>query len=276
MTHHAAVIGHPIDHSLSPLIHRSAYAQLGLDDWDYQAIDVTAAQLEEFLASCDTSWAGLSVTAPLKAELLKHGLPDQLSDGLQAANTLLFGHPHRLYNTDVAGIVAALGHHGITAVTEAIVLGAGATARSTLAALATMGAERLQVFARTPAKAHDSLDDLAASFEVELVVRPWSELLGDASAAGNPAASAELLVSTVPVQFSADQATTLAAMAPAVFDISYRGWPTALSQAAQQADATSIDGIDLLVFQAIEQVRLMTGMEPEAAPLLDICRAAQN
>jgi len=60
----AAVLGHPIAHSLSPVLHRAAYAELGLD-WEYERIDVTGDSLAPFLDSLDATWAGLSLTMPL-------------------------------------------------------------------------------------------------------------------------------------------------------------------------------------------------------------------
>lgn len=268
MTHHCAVIGHPIAHSLSPVLHRAAYEQLGLTDWDYRAFDVTPEQLPAFLDTCDTSWVGLSVTAPLKAAVLAHGLAEQRARDLDAANTVVFGHPNRLYNTDVTGMRVALGRGGVEQVHSAIVLGAGATARSSVAALEALGVREILVIARNEKRAHDSLDGLARLMGIDLSVLAWDQI---DSAVGH---RADVLVSTVPTVFPPSLAVRLAGIAPVVFDIVYHDYPTNLSRAAQAAGAISVDGVDLLVCQAIDQVLLMTGRRPQAEPLLEICRRA--
>src|SRR3954465_4946696 len=86
----AAVLGHPTPHSLSPSLHRAAYAALGLDDWRYDAFDVTEEGLPGFVADLDGPWAGLSLTMPLKQTvipLLDHIEP--LAQVVGAVNTVL-------------------------------------------------------------------------------------------------------------------------------------------------------------------------------------------
>src|SRR5215467_10248193 len=136
----AAVLGSPIAHSLSPVLHRAAYWELGLDDWSYQAIDCDEAGLPALLDGCGPDWAGLSLTMPLKRAvlpLLDRTEPPVTEVG--AANTVVFAAEQRLgYNTDVLGIVRALACHGIGAGAspgQAAILGSGATAGAALAAL---------------------------------------------------------------------------------------------------------------------------------------------
>ncbi|HMO11913.1 MAG TPA: shikimate dehydrogenase, partial [Actinotalea sp.] len=141
----AAVLGHPIAHSLSPVLHQAAYQALGLDGWTYQALDTTQEQLAARVHALDESWAGLSVTMPLKvaiAGLLHHVEP--LAEAVGAVNTVLV-QPGRVLtlvgaNTDVHGLVAALGE-GLVGRTpgRAVVLGGGATAASALTRLAQLG-----------------------------------------------------------------------------------------------------------------------------------------
>jgi shikimate dehydrogenase len=110
----AAVLGSPIAHSLSPALHRAAYAKLGLDGWSYQAIECDEAGLPGWLAGCGPQWAGLSLTMPLKQAVLPL-LTDAepLVSQVGAANTLIFADGRRLgYNTDVGGMVAALAEAG--------------------------------------------------------------------------------------------------------------------------------------------------------------------
>ncbi len=140
LTRRAAVLGSPIAHSLSPVLHRAGYLDLGLE-WRYDAIEVTQESLAAFVAGCGPEWAGLSLTMPLKRAVLP--LLDTraaLVDVVGAANTVVFGAGGERagHNTDVAGIVAAL--RGIDAAAgPALVLGGGATAASALAALAELG-----------------------------------------------------------------------------------------------------------------------------------------
>src|SRR5689334_15730684 len=110
----AAILGHPIGRALSPVLHRAAYAALGLD-WTYSAIDCDEDLLPGFLRGLDDSWAGLSLTMPLKrvaVPLLDRA--SALAAAVGAVNTvtvtdgLLIGE-----NTDIVGMVAALAEAGI-------------------------------------------------------------------------------------------------------------------------------------------------------------------
>ncbi|WP_220668344.1 shikimate dehydrogenase family protein [Propionibacterium australiense] len=272
MSHRCAVIGHPAAHSLSPALHMAAYDALGLSGWSYEAIDVEPGHLDEFLAALDSSWVGLSVTMPFKSEIIAHGSPEPLVTALNAANTLIFAapgfrQPNRCYNTDVPGMVDALAHRGLTSADSAILVGAGATARSGLAALARIGVRHAEVVARSADRAHASLDEVAARYGIDLDVIGWDRLpdLGTDRA--------DLLLSTAPTGFGDDEAAQIVRAAPAIFDVFYERYPSALSLAAASAGRVSVDGIDLLVFQGIGQVRLMTGLTPEPEPLLDACAA---
>ncbi|WP_316668848.1 shikimate dehydrogenase [uncultured Propionibacterium sp.] len=265
--HRCAVIGHPALHSLSPALHTAAYEQLGLHGWQYEAIDVAPGHLDEFLAGLDGSWAGLSVTMPFKSGIIAHGEPEPLVTALNAANTIIFGEPNRCYNTDVPGMVDALAHRGLTSAGSAVLLGAGATARSALAALSRIGVEHVEVVARSAGRAHASLDEVASHYGIGLSLTDWEEL------AGLGADRADLLLSSVPVDFSGEEAERIVRAAPAVFDIVYLRYPSALSEAAVSSGRVSVDGVDLLVFQGIEQVRLMTGRTPSQEPLLAACAA---
>lgn len=266
-THRCAVIGHPALHSLSPALHTAAYEQLGLSGWRYEAIDVAPTGLDEFVAGLDDSWVGLSVTMPFKPGIIVHGEPEPLVTALNAANTIIFGEPNRCYNTDVPGMTSALAHRGLTGANRAVLLGAGASARSGLAALSRIGVRTVEVVARSADRAHASLDPVAEHCGITLEFTPWGELtrLG--------ADRADLLLSTVPVDFDDDSAARIVQLAPVIFDIVYMRYPSALSLAAAADGRTVVDGVDMLVFQGIEQVLLMTGLSPEPEPLLAACAA---
>lgn len=149
------MLGRPIGHSLSPTLHRAAYAALGLgDSWRYEAIDCGEAELAGRVDALGPEWAGLSLTMPLKRVALD--VADEVSPlaaAVGAANTLLLGERRRADNTDVAGIVAALREVGVGAVDRALVLGAGGTAQAALAALRELGATTPTVLVRDVARA---------------------------------------------------------------------------------------------------------------------------
>lgn len=261
-----AVIGHPIAHSLSPLLHRTAYAQLGLRDFRYDAFDVDEHELDDFIADLEAQnrdgarWVGLSVTAPNKPGLLSHGVVDPLAQALHAGNTLIFGSPNRVYNTDVTGLVSALGARGVERVETAQLIGNGATARSSLAAFHRLGVGSVQVNARSRERAERSLGELAGFYGIELTFVDFD------SPSPEPV---DLLVNSVPVNLDAEAAALLVAPAKNVFELTYNFYPSNLEQAGQAAGKNTLSGMDLLVFQALDQIELMTGQRTDPRPLLD-------
>jgi shikimate dehydrogenase len=255
----AAVLGSPIAHSLSPVLHRAAYAALGLGDWTYTAIECDEAGLPGLLASCDREWAGLSLTMPLKRAVLPLlDRTEPLAVEVGGANTVIFeGGERHGYNTDVPGMVAALAEAGVTAPSSATILGAGATACAALAALRETGLTSAVVLVRDRARAGELL---AAAGRLDMVVdlRPF-----DSGVRGG-----DLLVSTVPAgaaDFYAERALVIRPGPSAVLDVVYHPWPTPLAQAITQSGAPVVSGFDLLLHQAARQVELMTGIKP--APL---------
>lgn len=160
---YCAVIGSPIHHSLSPAIHQAAYRAAGLGDITYERHEVDRASLGGFLASCGPDWLGLSVTAPCKEEVLGFGVADPIAATLRSANTVIFGHkePNRLYNTDVTGLVSALRQMGVSSLRTMVLVGAGATARSSLYAAGLLGVREVLVLARDEGRTRASLGALA-------------------------------------------------------------------------------------------------------------------
>jgi len=234
---------------MSPALHRAAYAELGLTGWTYQRFEVTEDELAGFVASCDDRWRGLSLTMPLKSAALELGDVDPLARFAGAANTLIFeGLQRHLYNTDVGGLVWAVRQVSAATPTAVTLLGTGATARSALLSAAQLGAQEITVVARSPAKA-DQLAALGAALQLDVHVLTWGAAL--------PAA--DLAISTV-ISGATDQlAPAIADSSPLILDVVYQPWPTALAKVAQQAGRTVINGLDLLVGQALEQIELMTG-----------------
>lgn len=257
-----AVIGHPVAHSLSPAIHRAAYAALGLD-WQYTAIDVAPDGLAGFMAGLDEQLAGLSVTMPHKVELVNHGQPDDLVRLTGVANTWVRTDQGPIVrNTDVLGYGQAFASAGLHRARRAILVGNGATATSALVGLSRLGVTDLLILARDPGRARGLL---ALAVQLGVTARAQSLALGD-----EPLPPADLLVSTIPSAGVDPHAAALAASAALVFDSIYDPWPTALAQAAQAAGRPVLNGLDLLAGQAVEQVRLMTGGQVS----FDLLRAA--
>lgn len=255
----AAVLGSPIEHSLSPVLHTAAYAALGLAHWSYTAIECDEAGLPALIASCDGQWAGLSLTMPLKRAVLPLlDRTEPLAVEAGGANTVVFaGGERHGYNTDVPGMVAALAEAGVTAPPGATILGAGATACAALAALRETGLESAVVLVRDRARAGDLLA-AAGRLGMEVDLRPFDSEVRDG----------DLLVSTVPAgaaDIYAERAWGSRPGPAAVLDVVYAPWPTALAQAAAKSGAIVVSGFDLLLHQAARQVELMTGREP--APL---------
>ena len=222
----AAVLGSPIAHSLSPVLHRAAYAALGLDDWTYTAIECDEAGLPALLASRDRQWAGLSLTMPLKRAVLPLlDRTEPLAVEVGGANTVVFADEQRHgYNTDVPGMVAALAEAGVTAPSGATILGAGATACAALATLRAAGLSAAVVQVRDPARAGDLL---AAARRLGLAV--------ELRAFGSQVRDGDLLISTVPAgaaDFYAERAIDPRARPSAVLDVVYDPWPTPLASAA--------------------------------------------
>ncbi|MFP5252680.1 MAG: shikimate dehydrogenase [Actinomycetes bacterium] len=253
------VLGSPIAHSLSPVLHRAAYAELGLD-WEYDAHEVTEDSLGAFLDGLGPQWRGLSLTMPLKRAVVP--LLDERSELVEisgAANTVILQDGRRMgHNTDVPGAVAALTERHAGPWRSAIVLGGGATATSVLLALAELGCTHAGLVVRDAGRAQETLDAVARHPHAPaLEVRTFAEELHDA----------DVLVSTIPAGAQDDWVLSLALQVGAVFDVVYDPWPTPLAEGAGAGEVPLVSGLDLLVHQAVLQVELMTGRRPGVATL---------
>ncbi|NLC97457.1 MAG: shikimate dehydrogenase [Actinomycetales bacterium] len=244
------VLGSPISHSLSPAMHRAAYRELGLD-WEYQAIEIGAGGLEHFLARCDDSWRGFSVTAPLKLEAAaaaQHKSDDVLK--LSVANTLIRSAAGwNASNTDVPGATSALHAVGINRVNTVRIYGAGATAISMAYVASKLGATQLELRVRNRGTALET-----AAFAQSLGLNTEIAAITD-----EPAASVDLVVTTVPAPAVAGLEHSITATANAVFDVVYDPWPTPVMVSAQHDGTPLVTGIDLLAHQAVLQLTAMTG-----------------
>ncbi len=247
-----AVLGSPIAHSLSPALHRAAYAALGLD-WTYDAIEVDSLGLEAFLASLDEHWRGLSLTMPLKRTVVP--LVDDLDGWARlsgVANTVtLDAGRRRGHNTDIPGAVAAVRERVPGPVRSAVVLGGGATATSVLLALAELGCTTATLLVREPARAQETVTAVAA--------HPRAPALSVAPLDRAEQLSGDLVVSTIPAQAQTPALVAACSSVPAVFEVTYEPWPTPLARSAQSSERNLVGGLDLLAHQGALQVELMTG-----------------
>ncbi|MGV9913609.1 shikimate dehydrogenase [Streptomyces tendae] len=264
----AAVLGSPIAHSLSPALHRAAYAELGLVDWTYDRFDVDEAALPGFFEGLGPEWAGLSLTMPLKRAVIP--LLDSVSEtaaSVDAVNTVVLTEDGRRTgdNTDIPGIVAALREHGIEKAETAAILGAGATASSALAALARICTGEIAVYVRSAARA-DEMRGWAERLDADVRVADWAD--------AEEALRAPLVVATTPAGATDALAAAVPQMPATLFDVLYDPWPTALAARWSAYGGAVVSGLDLLVHQAVLQVEQMTGRAP--APLAAMRKAGEQ
>jgi len=265
MTLNAAVLGSPISHSLSPTLHRAAYAALGLDI-EYTAIDTPTEMLAQRIAQLDDKSLGYSLTMPLKRDVLalvNQKSPLVIQTG--CANTVFRNGEQKwaLENTDVFGIVQTIKYAGLGILKSACIIGSGATASSALSALAELGVLEISCYGRNR-EAFSLLHAQSNSLGVEL--RPVSVedhmvLAGDIVISTVPGAAQKQIIERIAV----DQSLA------ALLDIAYNPWPSELARYWNTHQGGSVlSGVDMLLWQACAQVELFTG---EKAPV-EAMRAA--
>ncbi|HET7140463.1 MAG TPA: shikimate dehydrogenase [Arthrobacter sp.] len=274
MSLRAAVLGHPISHSKSPALHLAAYGKLGMAI-GYTALDLTEQALPAFMADVRTQagWRGLSVTMPLKTGMLAE--VDEVrgvARTLGVVNTVAFEEHNgsvRLigYNTDVAGIVNAVLNAGVASSPAAVVLGGGGTAAAAVAALKDLGTRHAQVFVRDTSRAGEARA-AAAAIGLAIDVRPLTE-------AAVPTASADVVISTLPPRAADPLAAEIAALGsgtPGVLlDVAYDPWPSRIASVWQAGGGAVVPGLEMLLYQAVEQVRLFTGRGDDVnAAVIDV------
>lgn len=247
------VVGDPVAHSLSPVLHRAGYDALGIAA-RYDAVQVPEGTLASYVAGLGPEWRGLSVTAPLKREAL--ALATTVSERATlagGANTLVrtdgADGGWAADNTDLPGAVAAIRERYDGPASVATVVGAGATAASTGLALADLGVRTIRLLAREPARAAETAAALARDPRLQVDVLP----LDGAAVVG------EIVVSTIPVAAQSDALVAATCGAAVVFEVVYDPWPSPLARAAQERGQALVSGLDLLVHQAVLQFAMFTG-----------------
>lgn len=264
----AAVLGSPIAHSLSPVLHRAAYAELGLGEWSYDRFEVDEEALPGFLGKLGTEWAGLSLTMPLKRAVIP--LLDEISTtagSVEAVNTVVFTDDGRRVgdNTDIPGMVAALREHGVEQVDSAAILGAGATASSALAALARICTGEVVAYVRSAGRAAE-MRQWGERLDVEVRTADWAD--------AERALRAPLVIATTPAGATNALAAAVPERPATLFDVLYDPWPTDLAARWSAYGGAVVGGLDLLVHQAVLQVEQMTGHSP--APLAAMRTAGEH
>ena len=283
----AYVLGHPIAHSLSPALHRAAYAYLGEANLEYDRRDTLPDDLPAIMRGVRNPAgteeapyiAGLSVTMPLKTAVIQYC--DELSETARVTGAVNTVYPRGEKvlgdNTDVIGIVNALLHAGLKPNPERdepAVIGGGATAISALTALHKLGYRRASVYARSLHKL-GSVQKAADRLGVQLSTVALAEFPAEQKARRhNP------VISTLPARAADDWAPQLADPAgasathrPVLLDVAYNPWPSALASAWEASGGAVVSGLEMLLYQAVEQVLLFTDCTLQPAELLGLINA---
>jgi len=270
------LIGYPVEHSLSPAMHNSAFAARSLN-WCYVPLPVPHERVGEAVAGlCALGFVGANVTVPHKEAVmsyLDHVTPEAQAIG--AVNTIVVREGLIGYNTDWQGFLTALSEGGFDPQgKQAVVLGAGGAARAVVYALVQAGAQ-VTVLNRTPARAQALVQDFASLFpSLPLCSLPFTPQTLE-----EQTAEAHLLVNTTPVGMwpEVDQSIWPEDLAfpghLAVFDLVYNPCQTKLLRQTRAAGAKVIGGLGMLVYQGAAAFELWTG---EKAPVETMYEAASE
>lgn len=283
----ACVLGHPIAHSLSPALHRAAYAYLGEANLEYDRRDTLPDDLPAIMRGVRNPAgteeapyiAGLSVTMPLKTAVIKYC--DELSETARVTGAVNTVYPRGEKvlgdNTDVIGIVNALLHAGLKPNPERdepAVIGGGATAISALTALHKLGYRRASVYARSLHKL-GSVQEAADRLGVQLEQVSLADLPQNLAERGH-----HPVISTLPAHAADEWASQLSGLKgasathrPVLLDVAYNPWPSALASAWEANGGTVVSGLEMLLYQAVEQVLLFTDCTLQPAELLGLTNA---
>ncbi|MDO8645841.1 MAG: shikimate dehydrogenase [Candidatus Planktophila sp.] len=259
----AAVLGSPISHSLSPLLHTIAYTELGLES-EYVRIDVKSGELGSFLESCGPTWSGFSLTMPLKEEVLDFASNvSPLASRILSANTLV-QNPLQVWSastTDVSGFTHALSAHGRDATGDVLVIGGGATARAAVSACDGVST-RISVMVRSLSRVKE-ISNCVEFSDLEFV--EWGDT--------NLFEVADLIISTVPEGVSDSLIKNFPSKPAGIFfDVLYYPWPTMALKTWNALGGQVVDGLDLLIHQAIDQVAIFSGHYVERIGMAQLMR----
>ena len=283
----AYVLGHPIAHSLSPALHRAAYDFLGEQNLGYDRRDTLPDDLPAIMDGVrhpkgteDAPYiAGLSVTMPLKTAVIQYC--DELSETARVTGAVNTVYPRGEKvlgdNTDVIGIVNALRHAGLEPEplkNSAAIVGGGATAISALTALHQLGYSRVSVYARSLHKL-GSVQEAADRLGVQLEQISLAEMPQNLAERGH-----HPVISTLPAHAADEWASQLSGLKgasathqPVLLDVAYNPWPSVLASAWEANGGTVVSGLEMLLYQAVEQVLLFTDRTLSEGELLGLVNA---
>jgi shikimate dehydrogenase len=253
----AAVLGSPISHSLSPRLHMSAYKHLNISG-NYGSFDVPAGSLRDFLTDKASGWTGFSLTMPLKEEVLSVAeVIDPLVKRIQSGNTLVRqGNSWSLHSTDVLGFQNAWNKENSSKPKTVLIVGSGATARAAAAAFddAKTSISILHRNAERETSMHASVNTASMKF------LPWQFT--------NDFYESDLVINTTPKAVLDSFAHELAHKPNGTFfDVIYNPWPTQFASAWTNTGSPVISGLDLLIAQGIEQIKLFSGIDFDSQDL---------
>lgn len=259
MTKQFLVVGSPIDHSKSPAIHRAAYGVLGLD-WDYGRLEVAKSDLRQVLDNAPEGLHGFSVTAPLKEEAARHAnWRDEFAEVSGVANTLVRSeHGWSAYNTDVFGIVQALKSIHADSANQVLIIGSGATAKSATMAVKFINPHAKVLVNARNKSARDEVVEFAKKIGLQAkAARRFAGAIG----------KVDLTISTIPAKALDDAIKDLSVRRTAsirgpLLDVAYNPWPSLAAQTWAFANQPVASGIEMLIWQAVAQLRIFTSGSP--------------
>jgi shikimate dehydrogenase len=243
-----AVLGSPIKHSLSPTLHTSAYKFLGIQG-QYSAIEVSSGGLGEFIKNFASDMDYLSLTMPLKEEALELDL-DFDAEGLRtrSINTLVKKDGRwKASSTDGSGFAKALLSSGHSSFERVLILGAGGTARAIAGVINTF-TDEVHVMGRSQSRA-DSISTCVVGARFEYLT--WDDSLS--------ISPYDLIVNTTPAgaaDLFADSVNRVEKKL--LFDVIYKPWPTLLGRRWSDRGGKVLNGLELLIYQGIDQLELVT------------------
>lgn len=262
-----AVLGSPIAHSKSPLIHAAAYRVLN-EDWSYDRFEVQKGALKRFIENEGNSYSGFSLTMPLKENAFSFADElDSLSTETGAVNTLAkFGDKWFGFNTDVYGIIQAIREKTLANFEKVTLIGSGATAKSAMVAISQLspGAEVVLV-----ARNSKTAKQLALfGKQIGLRVRKGRFLVWNLI-------RSDLVISTLPgraLDAIAQKLVARSSFKPKglLLDVAYDPWPSKIAELWSNRGATVTSGKEMLIWQAVAQVRIFKNGNPGTALMNEV------
>lgn len=258
-----AVLGYPIHHSLSPTLHNAAFKKLGIAG-SYEAIEVQSGELESFLDARGREFDYLSLTMPLKEEVLN--LEVDISTEVvksQSGNTLVRSdNQWRCHTTDGTGFLSALSNRSFKQFGDVLILGAGGTTRSLCASLDGI-ADTITVLGRSQSRKEALTRIVTRS---QLVYENWNDNFNTAGYS--------LIVNTTPSGAADLLAEYLSSSQSAVlFDVIYQPWPTKLASRWMDLGGAVLSGLELLLYQGIHQLEIVLDRKLDDPQFADILRS---